>query len=75
MLGLIFLRYADHKFTQTEQEIKREQTPGTRMGIDKTTYQAKGAFYLPEGARFQDLLDLPESENIGQAITECNEGD
>ena len=71
VLGLIFLRYADHKFTQTEQEIKSEQTPGTRMGIDKTTYQARGAFYLPEGARFQYLLNLPESENIGQAITEA----
>ena len=71
VLGLIFLRYADHKFTQIEQEIKSEQTPGTRMGIDKTTYQARGAFYLPEGARFQYLLNLPESENIGQAITEA----
>ena len=71
VLGLIFLRYADHKFTQTEEEIKREQTPGTRMGIDKTTYQARGAFYLPEGARFQYLLNLPESENIGQAITDA----
>jgi type I restriction enzyme M protein len=71
VLGLIFLRYADHKFTETEQEIKSEQTPGTRMGIDKTTYQARGAFYLPEGARFQYLLNLPESENIGQAITDA----
>ena len=71
VLGLIFLRYADHKFTQIEQEIKNEQTPGTRMGIDKTTYQARGAFYLPEGARFQYLLNLPESENIGQAITDA----
>ena len=41
------------------------------MGIDKTTYQARGAFYLPEGARFQYLLNLPESENIGQAITDA----
>ena len=71
VLGLIFLRYADHKFTQIEQEIKNEQTTGRRIGIDKTAYQARGAFYLPEEARFQYLLNLPESDNIGQAITDA----
>ena len=68
VLGLIFLRYADHKFTQTESEINREPTTGRRRRADKTEFQARGAFYIPETARFQHLLNLPESENIGQAI-------
>ena len=72
VLGLIFLRYADHKFAQTEQEISSETATSTRRRMDpKTPYQARGAFYLPEKARFQYLLSLPESENIGQAVTDA----
>ena len=71
VLGLIFLRYADHKFTQAEQEIRNEATTGRRRRTDKTKYQARGVFYLPEEARFQHLLTLPEHENIGQAITDA----
>ena len=52
VLGLIFLRYADHKFTQTESEINSEPTTGRRRRADKTEFQARGAFYLPETARF-----------------------
>lgn len=40
VLGLIFLRYADHKFTQAEQEIGREAATSTRRRTDlKTQYQ------------------------------------
>ncbi len=70
VLGLIFLKYADHKFTEAEREFERESSPNTRRRTDKKIqYQARGIFYLPEEARFQHLLNLPESANIGQAIT------
>ena len=70
VLGLIFLRYADHKFTLAEQEIGNEPSSNSRGQIDKKTqFQARGVFYLPEKARFQYLLNLPESDNIGQTIT------
>ena len=70
VLGLIFLRYADHKFTQVAQEISSEAAPTKRRRRTdpQTQYQARGAFYLPEEARFEYLLNLPESENIGQAV-------
>ena len=68
VLGLIFLRYADYKFIQAEKEISSAAT-GRRRRMGKTDYQARGVFYLPDEARFQRLLDLPESENIGQAVT------
>ena len=72
MLGLIFLRYADHKFTQAAQEISSEASTSTRIRTDpRTQYQARGVFYLPEKARFQYLLSLPEGENIGQAVTDA----
>ena len=73
VLGLIFLRYADHKFRQAAQEIRTTEAPTNRRRRTdpKTQYQARGVFYLPENARFQYLLSLPEGENIGQAITDA----
>ena len=72
VLGLIFLRYADHKFKQTEQEISAEASTSIRRRTDpRTQYQARGVFYLPEEARFQYLLSLPEGANVGQAVTDA----
>ncbi len=66
VLGLIFLRYADHKFAQAKAKLA---TKGTgRRAVGKTDYQAQGVLYLPEEARFSTLLDLPESVDIGKAI-------
>ena len=39
--------------------------------IRERSIKRAGAFYLPDTARFQYLLNLPESENIGQAITDA----
>jgi type I restriction enzyme M protein len=66
VLGLIFLRYADHRFTQAEQEL--EGKGSGRRKIGKEDYQAKGVMYLPPKARFSYLLKLPDGENIGKAI-------
>jgi type I restriction enzyme M protein len=72
ILGLIFLRYADHKFTFIDQEIKTQhRDSGSRKSITKTDYQAKGVLYLPDNARFSYLLNLPEGENIGRAINDA----
>jgi len=70
VLGLIFLRYADHRFTLAENEFKKTQTSG-RKQIGKADYQAKGVLYLPEKARFSYLQRLPEGENVGQAIIDA----
>ncbi|MEH2109437.1 type I restriction-modification system subunit M [Nostoc sp.] len=66
VLGLIFLRYADWKFTKAEKELKSQGSG--RRGISKADFQAKGVMYLPENARFFKLLDLPESADFGKAI-------
>src|SRR5580698_7211411 len=68
VLGLIFLRYADHKFTEAEK--KMPQSSGRRK-IGKADYQAQGVLYLPEESRFSYLLNLPEGTNIGKAINEA----
>ena len=69
VLGLIFLRYADHKFTVAEKDFKGKGSG--RRAIGKEDYQAKGVMYLPPNARFSHLLALPEGENIGKAINEA----
>ena len=69
VLGLIFLRYADHKFSQAEQEL-RDQGSG-RRSVGKYDYQARGVMYLPPQARFSTLLNLPEGADIAKAINEA----
>ncbi|MBC8235837.1 SAM-dependent DNA methyltransferase [bacterium] len=71
VLGLIFLRYADHKFTQAEKELSAVTTGKRRRRVGKTDYQARGVFYLPEAARFQRLRALPESAEIGREVNEA----
>ncbi len=62
VLGLIFLRYADQKFTAAAKEL--EGTATGRRTIGKADYQARGVLYLPDEARFSTLLDLPEGADI-----------
>ena len=69
VLGLIFLRYADHKFSQAEKGLEGKGTGRKKIG--NSDYQALGVLYLPDEARFKNLLDLPEGENIGKAINEA----
>ncbi len=71
ILGLIFLRFADVKYSKYECEIKAEfeKNKGTRMerSIHEIAIEKCG-FYLPEEARYDWLLNLPESENLAQKI-------
>ena len=69
VLGLIFLRYADHKFAVAEREVQSQSTG--RRTIGKIDYQARGVLYLPDAARFSRLLALPEGADIGGAINDA----
>jgi type I restriction enzyme M protein len=69
VLGLIFLRYADHKFAEAER--KMPQQASGRRKISKTDYQAQGVLFIPDKARFGNLLTLPEGTDIGKAINEA----
>ncbi len=69
VLGLIFLRFADHKFSLAQDALASVSTG--RREIGKLDYQARGVVYLPEPARFSTLLQLPEGENIGRAINDA----
>jgi type I restriction enzyme M protein len=70
VLGLIFLRFADHKFGEAEKTLSHQQGTGRRK-IGKTDYQQQGVLFIPETARFATLLNLPEGADIGKAINEA----
>jgi type I restriction enzyme M protein len=69
VLGLIFLKYADSRFTQLEAELAGKASG--RREIGKPDYQSRGVLYLPEDARFSRLVSLREGENIGKAINDA----
>jgi len=71
VLGLIFLRFADHKFSVAQKELKASKHRGKRRTIGKADYQARGVMYVPEQARFRNLLQLPEGENIGKVVNDA----
>lgn len=76
ILGLIFLRFADVKYSKFEPVIKAEfdAIKGTR--IERPIHEIaieKCGFYLPEEARYDWLLKLPESENLAQKLKEAME--
>ncbi len=73
VLGLIFLRYADHRFTEAEKQIGPvgSTKPGSRRAIGKEDYQARGVLYLPEQARFSNLRKLPEGADLAQATIDA----
>ena len=69
VLGLVFLRYADHKFQKAAKDL--EGGGSRRRTIGPADYQAKGVLYLPQKARFSELIQLPEGANIGAAINDA----
>jgi type I restriction enzyme M protein len=68
VLGLIFLRYADLKFTKAKEEIEAGGLGTGRRKIGKANYHSRGVLYIPEEARFSFLQKLPEGEDTGSAI-------
>ena len=77
VLGLIFLRFADNKYSQVEAEILAayKKDKGTRM---ERTISAiaieKCGFYLPDNARYDYLLQLPTGESLAKALKEAMVG-
>ncbi len=69
MLGLIFLRYADHKFTIAQRELAGKSKG--RRTVGRADYQARGVLYLPDVARFSKLHNLPEGADIGKALNDA----
>lgn len=66
VLGLIFLRHADKRFTQVEAALLAEGLAADECEV--MDYHAEGVLYLPLEARISWLVTLTESANLGKAI-------
>jgi type I restriction enzyme M protein len=69
ILGLIFLKYAEFRFTQAKQRLDANISSRRRGSGDiKSQIQAEGAMFVPDEALYSNLLALPEGSNIGVNI-------
>lgn len=59
VLGLIFLKYADVKFSSLGQN------------ISKTKVQAQGILFLQEKTQYSHLMSLKEQDDVGQAVNQA----
>ena len=70
ILGLIFLRFAEVRFAALRARLEAAGSTGRRGSRvdDPTAYQAMSVLYLSPEARFDYLLTLPESADIGAKV-------
>ena len=75
VLGLIFLRYAYSRFKFVEGEIlkNRPVRNGRVLPVSADDFKAKSAIFLPEEARYEYLLNLPDNADMGQALNRAME--
>jgi type I restriction enzyme M protein len=66
ILGLIFLAYAEHRFEAVRPELEAKAT--ARRPVTPDDYRARSVLFLPDEARLSGLVDLPEGEDLGEAV-------
>ncbi|MDE8674464.1 type I restriction-modification system subunit M [Priestia aryabhattai] len=73
VLGLIFLRHAYNKFISVKEKIESSlpSRGGRKREVTKEDFIRVNALYLPKKAQFEYLINLPEGEDIGKAISEA----
>ena len=85
ILGIIFLRFAEVRFTQQRAKRERPSPSGRGAGgegaprlsrrgsrVDEpAAYHAESILYLAPNARFDFLLRLPEAADIGAKVNEA----
>jgi type I restriction enzyme M protein len=70
VLGLIFLRFAEARFAALRARLEKAGSSARRGSrVDEPeAYHAEGILYLPPESRFDYLLKLPESKDIGAKV-------
>jgi type I restriction-modification system DNA methylase subunit/very-short-patch-repair endonuclease len=79
VLGLIFLRFAEVRFSAQRARLEKTAAKGgnghsPRRGSrldDPAAYHADGMLYLTPNARFDRLLALPEAADVGKAVNDA----
>ena len=75
VLGLIFLRYAFSRYKYVEAEILKDRPMrnGRVLPVESSDFKQKSAIFLPEQARYDYLLNLPDGADCGKAVNEAME--
>jgi len=72
VLGLILLRYAQNKFEEAKKQIEKDLPINPRTNekrkVTKNDFLGAGAMYLQDKSQFDHLVNLPESEDIAEAV-------
>lgn len=75
LLGLVLLRFAQNRYEDAKIEIAANLPINPRTGkqreATKDDYAAAGAIMLPDTAKYDYLANLPESEDLAQAINDA----
>jgi len=69
VLGLVFLAYAENRFEAVRSEVEAKATARNPATI--ADYKAKSVLYVPHVSRLSHLVDLPEGNDIGEAVEEA----
>lgn len=74
VLGIIFLRHAHNRFVTAKIEIEKSlpvhPTRGMRP-ISKNDFLDAKAIFLPENSRWNTIVDLPDSSDLGEYLNEA----
>ncbi|MBX3733959.1 MAG: SAM-dependent DNA methyltransferase [Verrucomicrobiae bacterium] len=73
ILGVIFLRFAEVRFTAQRAKLEKASASSRRGSrVDEpAAYHAEGILYLAPNARFGFLLNLPEAADIGAKVNDA----
>ena len=70
IVGLLLLRFAQNKFDEAELKLNLPVNPrtGKTRVATKDDFKASNTLFVPNKAKYEYLADLPESEDISDAI-------
>ncbi len=68
VLGLIFLKYISDRFEQRHQELVDE---GEGFEEDRDEYSFENIFWVPKGARWEEIAKAAHTPEIGKVIDEA----
>lgn len=70
VLGVIFLRHAANRFEVATRQIEADQAAGRmpKRPLIQGDYVKRHALMLPEIARYDTILGLPKSHDLGKAL-------
>lgn len=71
VLGLIFLKFISDKFNAKYEDLKSRQESDFTDPEERDEYVAENVFWVPKGARWQDIQDRATTAEIGQIVDDA----